>query len=110
MRSEPVVWLWRFVRSMPESGRRGLLRFVTGSSAPPARGFAWLKGYNGALHPFTVRKVAPVANNHASRLPRGQTCFNTLHLPAYATEAELRSTLRAVLESADAQGFDEAAF
>ncbi len=41
------------VDSMCQSQRRQLLAFVTSSSALPAGGFAALRGFNGAPHPFT---------------------------------------------------------
>jgi hypothetical protein len=41
------------------------------------------------------------------RLPTASTCFNTLRLPAYASEAALGERLRAAL--ANSEGFDERA-
>lgn len=41
------------VGRMCQAQRRQLLVFVTSSSALPAGGFAALRGFNGALHPFT---------------------------------------------------------
>lgn len=41
------------VARMCQAQRRQLLAFVTSSSALPAGGFAALRGFNGALHPFT---------------------------------------------------------
>lgn len=51
---------------------------VTGSSALPSGGFASLRGFNGALHPFTVTLVPTEGDD---RLPRASTCFNQLYLP-----------------------------
>lgn len=41
------------VERMCQAERRQLLAFVTSSSALPAGGFAALRGFNGAQHPFT---------------------------------------------------------
>ena len=43
----------------------------------------------------------------ADRLPVASTCFNTLKLPAYRSEAALREKLGLAL--AEGAGFDEAA-
>ena len=56
----------------------------------PAGGFAALRGFNGAPHPFTL---ALVASDGDGRLPRASTCFNTLYLPAYFSAEVLRQRL-----------------
>ena len=50
---------------------------------------------------------APMAGGDFGRLPTAHACFNTLDLPAYATEAELRAKIQIVLT--EAQGFHEGA-
>ena len=48
-----VAWLWEVISSLDQPGIRALLAFVTGTSALPAGGFAGLRGFNNAAHPFT---------------------------------------------------------
>jgi hypothetical protein len=45
------------------------------------------------------------ADEEGARLPTASTCFNTLRLPAYASEAALGEQLRAAL--ANSEGFDK---
>lgn len=52
-RTPQLGWLWAAVAGWGAERRRQLLAFVTSSSALPAGGFAALRGFNGALHPFT---------------------------------------------------------
>ena len=48
-----VAWLWAAVEQADQGRRAALLAFVTGAASLPAGGFAALRGFNGALHPFT---------------------------------------------------------
>jgi hypothetical protein len=53
-------WLWAAVARWAPPQRAALLTFATGSSTLPAGGFAALRGFNGAPHPFTgTRRHAP---------------------------------------------------
>ena len=49
----------------------------------------------------------PIYGRRHRSLPTASTCFNTLRLPPYPSEAELRGKLRVAL--AGSQGFDEGA-
>lgn len=96
----------------------GLLEFVTGISTLPVGGFAALPGYGGpdAVSPFTVApprgnaQAAGAAGAPQRRLgvPTAATCFNTLYLPAYPGEAEMRAGLLEALANRG-NGFNEAA-
>ncbi|EFN52504.1 hypothetical protein CHLNCDRAFT_14906, partial [Chlorella variabilis] len=101
-RTPQLGWLWAAVAGWGAERRRQLLAFVTSSSALPAGGFAALRGFNGALHPFTVSLVAVEGDE---RLPRASTCFNTLFLPAYSSPAVLEARL--VQAIGGQQAFDE---
>ena len=69
--------------------------------APPL-GFATLMGYGEEQHRFTLQGLPPSA-----RLPTASTCFNTLKLPEYSSEAELAAKLRQSL--GERTGFPEGA-
>ena len=105
-RSSTVTWLWKAVREMTPEERAQLLFFATGSTRPPATGFAHLMGYSGenlpSEQPFTVTRAAA-----AGRLPTASTCFNRLYLPEFDSEAQLLRMLRIALT--ENQGFSEAA-
>jgi len=93
---------------MTPEERSQLLFFCTGSAMPPATGFNSLMGYSGGAEPAEQRfTVARLHGGDVGRLPTASTCMNTLHLPAYASQAELRIKLRQAI--AGARGFDEAA-
>jgi len=92
------------VREMTAEEQSKLLFFCTGSMRPPATGFTSLMGCNGGEHRFTVARVHGGAQG---RLPTAHACFNTLDLPEYASEAELRAKLRLVFT--EAEGFHEGA-
>lgn len=79
---------WNVVAGMNEETRAKLLRFVTGTSALPAGGFADLQGSEG-VQPFCVIQV----QWGDERLPQASTCFNQLMLPPYSTEDMMRSKL-----------------
>lgn len=83
-------------------------RLVDTSTSYPdclgAGGFAALRGFNGAQHPFTLSLVASEGDG---RLPRASTCFNTLFLPCYSSPDVLRERLLAALSGQ--QAFDEGA-
>jgi hypothetical protein len=55
---------------------------------------------DGVKRPFREQ-----VEGEGGRLPTASTCFNTLRLPAYASEAALGERLRAAL--ANSAGFDE---
>ena len=97
-------WFWQVVREMGAEQRTQLLHFCTGSARVPATGFGSLMGYHEQQQRFRLQRLT---DEDTARLPTASTCFNTLRLPPYPSEAELRSKLRAAL--AGSQGFDEGA-
>ena len=97
-----VKWFWATVRAFSQVEQTKLLLFCTGSARTPAQGFGALPEYNGRQGRFTVRQV-----KSASRLPTASSCFNTLYLPMYKSEADLRSNLHFALN--EAEGFYEGA-
>ncbi|KAI3430304.1 hypothetical protein D9Q98_004900 [Chlorella vulgaris] len=97
-----LSWFWGMVTAMDQQQRRQLLAFVTSSTTLPAGGFAALRGFNGGLHPFTVCLVMVEGD---TRLPRASTCFNTLYLPLYSSQAVLERRL--VQAITGGQSFDE---
>ena len=97
-------WFWQVVREMGAEQRTQLLHFCTGSARVPATGFGSLMGYHGQQQRFRLQRLA---DEDTARLPTASTCFNTLRLPPYPSEAELRGKLRVAL--AGSQGFDEGA-
>eukprot|EP01049_Picozoa_sp_SAG25_P006959 SAG25_NODE_547_length_7025_cov_3.655357_4_plen_567_part_00 len=101
----PIVrWFWLIVRAMDPSQRSQLLHFCTGSARVPASGFANLMGYSGVQQPFRLEHLADADSN---RLPTASTCFNTLKLPQYGSDAELKEKLCTALTYS--RGFDEGA-
>jgi len=85
--SDQIRWFWSFVRRLHENEQRLLLRFATGTSHPPAGGFAHLLGLGGQ----TLFRICRDREEDAAtmRLPRAATCFNTLYLPPYKSSALL---------------------
>ena len=85
---------WKVVAGICQQHRSELLEFATGSPTIPVGGFAALPGHGGSVHRFTVsppRSAAAVAAR--AGLPTASTCFNTLYLPTYPGEMEMRSAL-----------------
>ena len=77
---------------------RGPAHCSVGVRCLPRRG-----RYSGARHLFELQ----VVDGEASRLPTAATCFNTLRLPWYTSEQQLRDRLMVAM--AGAGGFDEGA-
>jgi len=102
--SNQAQWFWSVLADLVPEDRAKLLFFCTGSARVPATGFTALQGYNGAQSRFTLDAVHGA---EAGRLPTASACFNTLHLPSYASRAELEAKLR--LAIGGAEGFHEAA-
>ena len=101
--SQEVGWFWQVAGRMSAAQRAALLFFCTGSTCVPAMGFAHLMGYGGRQQRFALELVP----GPSTRLPSAATCFNTLRLPAYGSEAELEQRLLLAVEGAE--GFDEGA-
>lgn len=96
---------WAVAEAFDAQQRKELLEFVTGSPGAPVGGFASLPGYGavGSVQRFTV------ARNLQSSMPVASTCFNTLYLPSFQTEAEMRAALLEAIANRNAGGFYEAA-
>lgn len=105
---ETAEMLWNVIEGMTQKERSDLLEFVSGSPTLPVGGFAALSGYGGpgAMHSFTL---APGRSGGGPKnLPTAATCFNTLYLPSYSAEVEMRAALlEAVAHRAG--GFSEGA-
>lgn len=99
--SAQVGWFWSVLRSMSGNERAKVLDFCTGSPQAPASGFANLMGYSGVQQKFCLELL----DGGLDRFPTAATCFNTLKMPAYASEEQLREKLLAAISNA--QGFDE---
>lgn len=92
-RDAVVARFWAVCKKLSAGDRAALLKFVTACERGPSLGF-------GALEPpFTLRKIPDV-----EKLPAASTCFNTLKLPAYASERVLREQLLTSIHSG--AGFD----
>lgn len=106
---ESETWdtFWAVVEAMSSQERKELLEFVTGSPGPPVGGFAALPGYGsiGSIQRFTV---SPPRNFQTS-LPVAATCFNTVYLPRYEGEAQMRSALIEAVANRHVGGFHEGA-
>ena len=99
--SAQVKWFWSVLRSMGGNERAKVLDFCTGSPQAPATGFANLMGYSGVQQKFCLELL----DGGPDRFPTAATCFNTLKMPAYASEEQLQDKLLAAINNA--QGFDE---
>ena len=80
-----VKWFWEIVLNYPETMKRKLLLFVTGSDRVPIKGL-------GSL-PFCIQK----SGDDSQRLPTAHSCFNILDLPKYKTKEILRERLKVAL-------------
>ena len=77
-------WFWCVVERLTREERALLLKFATGLSRLPFGGFE-------ALRPaFTLQPLEYRAN---MPLPMAATCFHTLKLPLYPSEAELEKNV-----------------
>ena len=91
------------MRSLGVEQHGQVLQFATGSSSSPAAGFANLMGFSNRIHRFRLSN----ASAEPERLPTASTCFNTIKLPLYESEAQLRDKLLLAVEEAATTGFDE---
>ena len=60
-------------------------------------------GYSGQQQRFTLALL----EGSDARLPTASTCFNTLKMPAYTSEEQLKDKL--LMAITNAEGFDEGA-
>jgi len=99
-----IGWFWNVLEGLSRNEKAAFLQFVTGSSKVPLNGFAELQGMRG-LQKFSIHKVA-VPNGQPAPLMASHTCFNSLDLPPYKSEEELKERLLyAISEGANAFGF-----
>ncbi len=91
----PTVRLfWRVMKSLDDSDRRKVLKYVTSTPRAPLLGFSQLNPR------FSIRD----AGSDEERLPSTSTCVNLLKLPRYSTEKVLRQKLLYAVNSG--AGFD----
>lgn len=83
-----IEWFWNVLFSLSRNEKASFLQFVTGSSKVPLAGFGELPGMRG-VQKFSIHK----AGGSAGSLMSAHTCFNSLDLPVYKNEQELREKL-----------------
>lgn len=85
--THPVIkHFWSIVHSLSAGQKRQLLHFVTGSASVPVKGLS------------EVKLVIANGGSDVRMLPSSRTCFSTLMLPLYKSEAELRKKLLISIE------------
>lgn len=97
-----ATWFWAIIRELEPIEQGKVLLFCTGSSRVPGGGMAELQGYNGEPHRFTVSKTY----EEFPSLPTAATCFNTLKVPNYTSQAQFQERLMYALNNS--AGFAEA--
>ena len=85
---DEIEWFWSVMFSLTRSQKASFLQFVTGSAKVPLAGFAELQGMRG-VQKFSIHKVG----GSSGALMSAHTCFNSLDLPKYKDEDELRDKL-----------------
>ena len=92
-------WLLNIIGGLNDIQRRRFLRFVTGFSVLPANGWPAVG----------VMRVSSIPRMEGRRVvePRSQTCFQSMRLPLYESEEEMRETLHNVLELAIDAGMQD---
>jgi E3 ubiquitin-protein ligase HUWE1 len=83
-----IGWFWNIMFSLSRNEKAAFLQFVTGSSKVPLAGFAELQGMRGTQK-FSIHK----AGGSKGALMSAHTCFNSLDLPVYKSEEEMREKL-----------------
>ncbi|KAI1815950.1 hypothetical protein GGS20DRAFT_295404 [Poronia punctata] len=89
-----IVHFWEVMRSLKDSERRDVLKYVTSTPRAPLLGFSQLKPR------FSIRD----GGTDEERLPSTSTCVNLLKLPVYKTAETLRAKLLYAVQSG--AGFD----
>lgn len=101
-----IKWFWKTVKSFSEKERKRLLRFATGQTNAPIGGFQLLKK-DGEIVDFSISlKATPKHSDVRSYYPTAATCTNTLQLPRYKQEADLKKYLRLAIAE-DNMSFEE---
>eukprot|EP00977_Amphora_coffeiformis_P002753 scaffold521_cov167-Amphora_coffeaeformis.AAC.44 len=85
-----IGWFWKIMYELSRDEKAKFLQFVTGSAKVPLAGFSELQGMRGTKK-FTINKDSSGGSKGA--LMSAHTCFNTLDLPVYQSEEELRAKL-----------------
>lgn len=83
-----IVWFWNIMFTLSKSEKAAFLQFVTGSSKVPLNGFSDLQGMRGTQK-FSIHK----ASLPTGALMAAHTCFNSLDLPTYENEEEMKQKL-----------------
>jgi len=83
-----IEWFWNVLFSLSRNQKAAFLQFVTGSSKVPLAGFGELPGMRG-VQKFSIHKTG----GSAGALMSAHTCFNSVDLPVYKSEEELRDKL-----------------
>jgi E3 ubiquitin-protein ligase HUWE1 len=83
-----IEWFWNVLFSLSRNQKAAFLQFVTGSSKVPLAGFGELPGMRG-VQKFSIHKTG----GSTGALMSAHTCFNSLDLPVYKSEQELRDKL-----------------
>ena len=83
-----IQWFWNVLFSLSRNQKAAFLQFVTGSSKVPLAGFGELPGMRG-VQKFSIHK----ASGSSGALMSAHTCFNSLDLPVYNSEEEMREKL-----------------
>jgi len=83
-----IEWFWNVLFSLTRNEKATFLQFVTGSSKVPLAGFGELPGMRG-VQKFSIHKTG----GSTGALISAHTCFNSLDLPVYKSEQELREKL-----------------
>jgi len=83
-----IGWFWNIMFSLSRSEKAAFLQFVTGSSKVPLAGFSEIQGMRG-VQKFSIHK----ASGSKGALMSAHTCFNSLDLPVYISEEEMREKL-----------------
>jgi E3 ubiquitin-protein ligase HUWE1 len=94
-----IIWFWNILFSLSKSDKAAFLQFVTGSSKVPLNGFSELQGMRG-IQKFSIHK----ASGSEGALMSAHTCFNSLDLPTYKSEEEMREKLMYAIKEG-ASGF-----
>lgn len=89
-----VKRFWKIVHSLTYEQKQLLLKFATGSPRAPVGGLETMF--------FRVQRAGP----DSAQLPTAHTCFNTLMLPDYSSEAKMRKLLLLALENAEGFGLE----
>jgi len=91
-RSPHVRHFWATMRRMSQAQRRAFIRFAWGQERLPATDAGFDAG--GVRLRIKSREEPPTAGGEAraedGRLPRADTCFFNVELPAYSSEAVMR--------------------